>query len=381
MVIAIIGVLVALLLPAVQAAREAAQRMQCTNNIKQLSLAVHNFADVQGRLPNNGLDPLWMSYTPAGGATPYLTPWPFGATRLDGVDQYNILTCLLPFIEQAPLYDRISGYCASVTYPITDAGGWSARIPSPSGVGQMYDGQENPFKTIITGFACPSDGNVLPTITSNRTGQSSYRFNRGDWMIGDAWGENSRLRGITRLGNFGQVTLANISDGTSNTMFVSEGLVEPIGGSIMYKMANARDVDIHGKAAGNCLAVRGTKGMLKSGTNVRFGRGHRWGSGWSVFTGFMAALPPNSPSCIKNDSDNDCMAMTPSSNHPGGVNVGLCDGSARFVSDTVSCGDLTKKLGETLGNTGEGHQWTGKSDMGVWGAMATPAGGEAASLP
>ncbi|MGL4943624.1 MAG: DUF1559 domain-containing protein [Thermoguttaceae bacterium] len=394
-VIAIIGVLVALLLPAVQAAREAARRMQCTNSIKQLGLSVHNFISTHNRIPNNGTDALWMGYQPAGGPAAYHVIPRASGTRLDGVDQYSAFTALLPFFEQQALYDRIAGYCsASMTYPLT--GAWDVNIPAPSGTGKMAkDNLDNPFMTPITTLMCPSDGNLLTKITAAHTGRTNYRFNRGDWMIGDDWGENRQLRGIARAyarksdpGNanatdytFGEVTLSNITDGTSNTLLFAEALVEPSSGTNMYKMATAKDVDIHGKAAATCLAARGTSGMLASGFSASSQRrGHRWGDRASIFTGFMTALPPNYPSCNRDDSVNGCLALTPTSNHSGGVNVGLCDGAVRFVSETIDCGDITKVLGYPT-NTGEGHQWTGPSTGGIWGKVATPAGSEAASLP
>ena len=58
----------------------------------------------------------------------------------------------------------------------------------------------------------------------------------------------------------------------------------------------------------------------------------------------------------------------------------MADGSVRFVSDTVDCGDVNSRLGAAYGWTGEGHQWVGPSTQGVWGAMATPQGGETVSL-
>ena len=97
-VIAIIGILIALLLPAVQAAREAARRTQCTNNLKQLGLALHNYADVHKIFPPGGLEYGWQTSSTLG-AEP--------ADKL--VHNLNGLVLLLPFIEQTALYDRSKG--------------------------------------------------------------------------------------------------------------------------------------------------------------------------------------------------------------------------------------------------------------------------------
>src|SRR5436190_23284214 len=117
-VIAIIGVLVALLLPAVQSAREAARRSQCTNNVKQVVLACHNFHDTYGTVPNI------VSYTPTGGGG---TTGGFGAG-------WGFLPFLLPYVEQKPLFDTIdfnsNVCCASLT--------------------QVHN-------AIIPAFTCPSD--------------------------------------------------------------------------------------------------------------------------------------------------------------------------------------------------------------------------------
>src|SRR5262245_28766217 len=93
-VIAIIGVLVALLLPAVQAAREAARRTQCTNNVKQIGLAFHNHADINGHLPTGGWGWGWVGDADLGTGKNQTGSWPFN---------------ILPYIEQKTIYDMSGG--------------------------------------------------------------------------------------------------------------------------------------------------------------------------------------------------------------------------------------------------------------------------------
>jgi len=112
------------------------------------------------------------------------------------------------------------------------------------------------------------------------------------------------------------------------------------------------------------------------------GKGHRWGDARNPFSLFHAALPPNSPSCRDPTRDpiDPCFAISASSFHAGGVNVSMADASVRFVNDSIDTGDITRRLGEPLmdvvPDNWEGHWWTGPSTHGIWGAMATPAGGE-----
>ncbi|MBQ9872888.1 MAG: DUF1559 domain-containing protein [Thermoguttaceae bacterium] len=374
-VIAIIGILIGLLLPAVQAAREAARRMQCTNNLKQLGLAVQNFESANKRLPNQTHDEFWVKGFCQSGTK----------NRIDAVDVYSVFSLLLPFVEQQPLMDRITGYCsaAASANPYT----WQTNpqnIPLPWTGGTMIDGSDNPFTTVVPTFLCPSDGNSLTANVTNGgngkySGCTNYGCNRGDFMIGTTWGENKNKRGVFFDGQIGgQMTLSTITDGTSNTMLFGEINASDMNGDMYYK-STVQIAGIHGQPASACMAMRGENGMAADINNCWSIKGRRWADSRAAYTNFHAALPPNAPSCASNtDEGGGCMCITASSNHSGGANVCMVDGSVRFVSETIDCGDITHVLGYPQW-TGEGHQWKGPSTQGVWGAMATPRGKETVS--
>jgi prepilin-type processing-associated H-X9-DG protein len=175
---------------------------------------------------------------------------------------------------------------------------------------------------------------------------------------------------------------ATITDGLSNTMAFSEINVTEVDNDRSVKSAVAYLTGAKSKPSSACLAFRGENGQITEGTTVYTIKGRRWIDARSGCTQFQAALPPNSPSCCGSgggeSSDYGCISA--SSNHSGGVNVVMCDGSVRFVSETVDCGDITQIMGGAANTEGQDNKWTGKSWHGVWGAMATPNKGETESL-
>ncbi|MBQ1277076.1 MAG: DUF1559 domain-containing protein, partial [Thermoguttaceae bacterium] len=172
-VIAIIGILIGLLLPAGQAAREAARRMQCTNNLKQMGLAVQNFADAHNRIPNQYCDEIWMSFVPAGTANPLTNT----ASICSRPQRYTAQGLLLPYIEQNALYSTIVGSCEKAK-----STGDANYMPSPTDGSAVPTGLSmNPLCNAVDAFLCPSDGNAThPSTDDHNTGRINYMTSRGD---------------------------------------------------------------------------------------------------------------------------------------------------------------------------------------------------------
>lgn len=286
-VIAIIGVLIALLLPAVQQAREAARRMQCTNNLKQLALSLHNFHDTYGNFPVGEQD--------------------------DDNGQWGWGVAVLPYIEQNNIYDLLTADTANFLYPIPGGG------DNPFGT---TDGGNNNATTVrtaagggaatnvIDAFVCPSD--IWPERNSGGFGKTNYLGCMGSDTSGGNWASWSNPNGGTENGILLQANnnnktwvtnMAAITDGTSNTVAIGEATPD----NQDYTIDQTARVPTW--AGGNA----GYAGQ---------GRQHN----------YLRIMDQAYPLNLKVGSNaNRCFG----SQHPGGGNFALCDGSVRFLAETM----------------------------------------------
>jgi prepilin-type N-terminal cleavage/methylation domain-containing protein/prepilin-type processing-associated H-X9-DG protein len=337
-VIAIIAVLISLLLPAVQSAREAARRAQCVNNLKQITLGAMNYESANGVLPSSA----------------YWGKWD-GVTRCRPKYGFGPFVPILPYMEQAQVFNTVN---------FTDSF-YHAPNATLAGIG-------------ISTLWCPSDGLVangepasslfyfqlLPP--TGRQAVTSYAGNAGMWLVqlGPCQNSNTLAQETDFLLEQGTATgtiyaysscrLAAITDGTSNTLMFSErayGLFET--DPIAAKNAASND--------------------------------YWWDSGYWGHTSFDTSYQPNAIRKYKSLFDAGWWWLADeatASFHPGGVNASFCDGSVRFIKDTIAC------WSNDVPNYGPDIQWSadGNYVMGVgtavpqvWQALSTRKGGEVIS--
>jgi prepilin-type N-terminal cleavage/methylation domain-containing protein len=377
-VIAIIGALIALLLPAVQAAREAARRMQCANHIKQLTLACHNFHDTTGHLPNCfapkelALDLFEKHQTAWGGYDANGNP------NLQGRNQLSYLVLLLPFIEQQSLYQIIYDNADSDS----TGGGGTTETFYPAWQGAK-NGNPTHWATKISSILCPSDpeknnaGALDMGLTSYHASVGDYWepcFNTLPWV-------QSRNRGAFTAGLRGLIGMEGIIDGTSNTVGISEVAISPPEGT--QKIRGGVAYDMTSRTPSLCLLRKGSGGDLTGtlGTDIIYGSasnqrmGRRWGAAGPAYTLFHPILPPNNPSCPPNgvtNTDSIAQLTTASSYHQGGVNTSFMDGTVRFISETIMTKNLTTYINDTDNSP---------AIYGIWAELGSRAGSESVTAP
>jgi prepilin-type N-terminal cleavage/methylation domain-containing protein/prepilin-type processing-associated H-X9-DG protein len=352
-VIAIIAVLIALLLPAVQAAREAARRSQCTNNLKQIGLALHNYHQSTGKFPQGHSESFAYATTPP--------------TAYAGWTEWSAQSMLLSYMEQNPVYNSINfNYCGGYGY------GAYANVTG--------------YTTVISAYLCPSDTNAdkggppLGLVGLNGWGNgtyppniNSYRGSVGTTTSAYNWGAGyaccqpdpynisggSQAVSATSTGMFAYWVCYGISDatdGTSNTVIFAESLVgDPVnvgssGGHNNNSVTNVTAIVSAEAFDASTLnyqtvivpAINACTAAYKLGTNITTDNGNRWGWGAVGMTLFQTVVPPNfapwssCKDCCAGSSPDDATFSNAQSNHPGGVNVLMSDGSARFIKNSIN---------------------------------------------
>ena len=352
-VIAIIAILIGLLLPAVQKVRAAAARMSCSNNLKQMGLALHSFADTyNARFPaamiNSGRagngDPAQFN----GNISNYKGPevdlravyGPGTTMSTYRVFNHTGFVALLPYIEQDPLFKQYNYQFVANTSKSTNNTSAYVFGPDPTGNPNRVVGA-----TPIKIFTCAGDNNPAPVMVTSNLGDATfgqqrfyerippgvargnYLFSTGYYTDYDRDYDKSAIWARGAFGNNGAANL-NMIDGTSNTLAIGEATQEfhtstaygpyPLGGT---------HTAVHGRIL-HCTRNQADcpNGFVASG-----------GTTLAQSVAYCSINGPNGR-LINGYTDNRATytyAWQFGSKHPGGANFLLCDGSVRFITDGI----------------------------------------------
>jgi prepilin-type processing-associated H-X9-DG protein len=321
-VIGIITILAGMMLPAVMAAREAALRMKCQSNLRQIGLALHSYHLA------NGIFPLSITST----------------AKYTGC--FSIQSRFLPFCDHSALFNSINFDLGAIPLDVL-------HVPRPTldrlGAGEMYAVNMTAINTSISTFLCPSDGGAAPCSTS-------YRANIG---VGPDLLENAEFPDSGK-GLFTEIHTTSpnrVPDGLSNTAAFSERLCGSRGNALALdpqrdsftQFAPARTAD-QLLLACRISAREGADGFVHNG--------RWWFWGGRERTLYVHTQPPNGrvPDCITGSSITASGMATARSAHRGGVNVVMADGATRFATNSVSSG-VWRAIGTRNGGEVVGSEW------------------------
>lgn len=283
--ILIIGVLVAILLPAVQTARSSARNVECRSNLRQLGIALHNYHAAHRCFPPGS------------------------------INGYSTHVYLLPHIEQAALYKRFNFRVLGLP---------------------MFPPNDKLTQIRIPLYQCPADG-ATPRSIGPPSAHTNYAGNAGRWMRFD--GTFQSLGSVER----GKcVSTADIQDGLSNTAMMSELLVDD-GSRDPRRMQISTDRTYAAVEESTFIQDCRQAPLRRSSS----GSGVPWINGSFGATRYNHVLTPNIRSCL-NRTNVPNGGHTPASEHPGGVNLLIADGSVRFVADSINT-DVWQSMGSING--------------------------------
>jgi prepilin-type N-terminal cleavage/methylation domain-containing protein/prepilin-type processing-associated H-X9-DG protein len=302
-VLGIIGLMVALLLPAIQAAREASRRALCQNNLRQLGLALTNYEGAKGAFP-----------------------FGVGGTGIPGrIPRWSAQSQMLPYLEHAVVFNAIN-----VNYLP-----WSFE---PLGAANL-----TAVSTSVAVFLCPSDSDLITD--DGQMGHNSYRACAGTKPYNlaadspDGTGRND--------GSFwfqSAIRTAMLTDGTSNTATFSERCL-----GTYPRIDPKGDYYLTDNSVEDC--DRADPAATPRAENPLEQSGGRWSDGNVCYARYQHILAPNRNSCYLGGSvDNDGPILTTaSSRHTGGVNLATADGSVRFVKESINV-KVWSAFGSIAGN-------------------------------
>ena len=309
-VIAIIGVLVGLLLPAVQAAREAARRMQCQNNLKQLTLALHNYQSSHRVFP------------PGSAGFPFV--WSAQAQLLPYVEQGNLANLLNYDVPPLQAFN-FGGFDASLVARNDDAA-----------------------KTRLPLLVCPSDGDSVP---GSPYGGISYPACSGSGLNDPGTADDGAISNADgTIFSQSKTSFRDVIDGTSNTVIFGEqllgnGLTSPPPGDDYARSV----IELPDGTPTTPAACEASSAPAWSGhRGAKWINGHPGDTMYNHWYGINADVPD----C--HNRYHSFVLTSARSAHPGGVHVALVDGSCRFVSESVDLETwralATRSGGEVLGD-------------------------------